>query len=171
MKFLWSKQAERKLLELAHHWVPLNNEGRVVHGAWVRVSRELQLALDEYHPAQSCRQKYYEKMRPGISIAPMEPWEDDILIKAREERLSFAYITRTLLPHRSERTLVNRTRSPTFKRYARAKQFSDALVDAEEEISIESDNSATITHPPPLMPLDPLLLFPPPSDHHCHNES
>lgn len=153
----WSKASRRALATLAEGFA-VDPERRSPPGIWVRISRELEEITNEYHTAQACRQKYIEQLRPGITLEPMERWEDDILIEARAKRLSFAHISRTLLPHRSERTLVNRTLSPFYIKYARAKQFIESL----------EDEQLTLTpRPPPL----PLPLWSSPSDHHCRNES
>jgi len=154
----WSKASSKTLAKLAEGF-SVDPEWRAPRGIWVRISRELEAATDEYHSAQACRQHFIEQLRPGISLKPMEPWEDDILIEARANHLSFAHISRTLLSHRSERTLVNRVRSPAFKRYLRAKQFIESL-EAEERLTLTP-------RPPPL----PLPLWSSPSDHHCRNES
>lgn len=63
---------------------------------------------------KACRQKYMEKLRPGLKFGVFYPWEDAILAQARKEGYSFAQISRKHLPHRSERALVNRVRSPGF---------------------------------------------------------
>lgn len=150
-------------MELAQRWGM--DEERAEHASWVRISLELRKATGgERHHPKACRQKYVEQLRPGLSFRPMEAWEDDILIQAREKHLSYAHVARTLLPHRSERMLVNRARSPVFMRYMRAKQFADAITQTEDE---EFQASLITTRPPPL-PLPLCLLS---QDHHYRNES